>query len=323
MDEELMRQLWFAVVGILLATLACQVGPSRAEEAIKIVIPFPPGGSTDMVARLLADQISRTQRISVVVENRPGAATVIGTEAVARATPDGTTLLMPANSFVINRIVRKLNYDPLSFEPICLLVRSAHVVAVNSAAPYRTLGDYLADARTRSGVLTNASVGPATAQQIALEMLKRAANVDISFVPFPGNVPAVNALLGNHVTSVIVNYQDVVEHLKAGKLRALATTLRTRLEDSPDVPTVAESGFSDFETETWVGLVAPPKTPQATAARLASLTVAALQAAEVRTKLLAVGLSPEGLCGAGFADYLQKQHDEYARVIRASNMVIQ
>jgi tripartite-type tricarboxylate transporter receptor subunit TctC len=154
-------------------------------------------------------------------------------------------------------------------------------------------------------------------------MLKRAASVDISFVPYSGNVPAVNALLGGHVTSVIVNYQDVAELVKAGKLRALATTLPTRLDDIPDVPTVAESGFKDFETETWIGLVAPPKTPQATAALLASLTVSALQVPEVRTKLLAVGLSPVGLCGAGFSDYLHKQFDDYTRVIRGSNIKIE
>jgi tripartite-type tricarboxylate transporter receptor subunit TctC len=318
-----MRKLWVALAAISVAALACQAGSSQTQRTIRIIIPFPPGGSTDMIARLLADQISRTPGISMIVENRPGAGTVIGTEAVARPTPDGNTLLMPANSFVINRVVRKLGYDPLGFEPICLLARTAHVVTVNSSSPYRTLGDYLADARAHPGTLTAASVGPATAQHIALEMLKRAANVDISFVPFSGNVPAVNALLGGHVTSVIVNYQDVAELVKAGKLRALATTLPARLDDIPDVPTVAESGFKGFETETWIGLVAPPKTPQATAALLASLAVSALQAPEVRTKLLAVGLSPVGLCGAGFADYLHKQFDDYTRVIRASNIKIE
>ena len=257
-----------------------------------------------------------------LVPRRPGPGSVIGTEAVARAAPDGNTLLMPANSFVINRIVRKLSYDPLSFEPICVLVRAAHVVTVNSASPYRTLGDYLAAARAQPGMLTIASVGPATAQHIALEMLKRAANVDITFVPFSGNVPAVNALLGGHVTSVIVNYPEVSEQVKSGKLRALATTLLARLEGTPDVPTVAESGFPEFGTETWIGLVAPPKTPQGAAAQLAAWAVSALQAPEVKGKLLAVGLSPVALCGADFAAYLRKQHDEYDRVVRAANIKV-
>jgi tripartite-type tricarboxylate transporter receptor subunit TctC len=219
--------------------------------------------------------------------------------------------------------VRRLSYDPLSFEPICLLVRAAHVVTVNSASPYRMLADYLAAARAQPGVLTNASVGPATAQHLALEMLKRAANVNISFVPFSGNAPAVNALLGGHVTSVIVNYPEVSEQVKAGKLRALATTLRARIEELADVPTVAESGFNNFETETWIGLVAPPKTPQAAVAQLATWTLSALEVPEVKAKLFAVGLSPVGLCGADFAAYLRKQYDEYGRVISASNFKVE
>ena len=178
-------RLAFAVVSLV--ALGVHAGWSQPQRTIRIINPWRDGH------RRPADQISRTQGVSAIVESRPGAGSVIGTDAVARAAPDGNTLLMPANSFVINRIVRKLSYDPLSFEPICVLVRAAHVVAVNSASPYRTLGDYLAAARAQPGMLTNASVGPATAQHIALEMLKRAANVDISFVPFSGNVPAVNA----------------------------------------------------------------------------------------------------------------------------------
>jgi tripartite-type tricarboxylate transporter receptor subunit TctC len=318
---NLMRTLRFAFATMLV--LASQAGWSQTQQTFRIVIPFPAGGSTDLVGRLLADQISRRQGISTIVENRPGAGTVIGTEVVSRAAPDGNTLLMPANSFIINRIVRKISYDPLGFEPVCLLVQVAHALAVNGGAPYRTLADYVAAARTQPGVLTNASVGPATAQHIALEMLKRAANVDIGFVPFSGNAQAVNALLGGHVTSVIVNYPEVSEQVKAGKLRALATTLRARIEEMPDVPTVAESGFNDFESETWIGLVAPPKTPPAIVARLASWTASALQAPEVKAKLLAAGLSPVGLCGADFATYLHKQYDEYNRVIRASNIKIE
>jgi tripartite-type tricarboxylate transporter receptor subunit TctC len=317
-----MVKLWLAFAFACVAALGCQDGWSQTQRTIRLINPFPAGGSGDIVARLLADQLSRTQGLSAIVESRPGAGSVIGTEAVSRAAPDGNTLLMPANSFVINRIVRKLNYDPLSFEPVCLLVRAAHVVTVNSASPFRTLADYLAAARAQPGALTNASVGPATAQHIALEMLKRAAKVDISFVPFAGNAPAVNALLGGHVTSVIVIYPEIAEQVKTGKLRALATTLRARIEELPDVPTVAESGFRDFETETWIGLVAPPKTPKDVVAQLASWTEAALGAAEVKAKLRAVGLFPVGLCGSDFRAYLHKQYDEYDRVIRASNIKV-
>src|SRR5262249_20639480 len=155
---------------------------------------------------------------------------VIGYESVSRAAPDGNTLLVNAPSFVINPQLRKVNYDPLTgFEPICYLVRLPLVIVVNSASPYRTLADLLTAARTKPGELSLASVGPATIQHIAIEMLKRSANVDIIFIPYSGNVPAVNALLGGHVTAVFSNYDNVIDQLNAGKLRALATGSRTRL----------------------------------------------------------------------------------------------
>ena len=317
-----MFKLRVAIAAVLVVALGCQVGWSQTARTIKFVVPFTLGGAADIVARLLSEQIGRRQDVGTVVEARPGAGSVIGTEAVSRAAPDGNTLLLPANSFVINSIVRKLTYDPLSFEPVCVLVRSPHVVTVNSASPYRTLADLLAAARAHPGTLTNASVGPATAQHIAFEMLKRAAKVEMSFVPFAGNAPAVNALLGGHVTSVIVNYPEVAEHVRAGKLRALATTLAARIEEMPDVPTVAESGFMNFETETWIGLVAPPKTPRDAVAQLISWTVAALQVPEVKAKLVAGGLFPVGLCGGDFAAYLRKQYDDYAQVIHASNIKV-
>jgi len=274
-----------------------------------------------MVARLLADQISRAYGPTMMVENRPGAASVMGTEVVSRAVPDGNTLLLPANSFVINPSLKKLTYDPLtSFEPICHLVRSPEVLAVNSASPYQTLGHLLRAARTNPGELTLASVGPATAQHIAFEVLKRAANVDINFVPYSGNAPAVNALLGGHVTSVLVNYPEVAEHLKTGTLRALATGSRTRLEQLPTVPTIAESGFKDYEAEAWLGLVAPAMTPKETVLELAAWFTAAMQESAVKAKLETLGLYPVGICGAEFAAHLRKQFDDYARIIRESNL---
>jgi tripartite-type tricarboxylate transporter receptor subunit TctC len=195
-----------------------------------VVVAAPPGGASDTLARLLAEQIGRTQRLTILVENRPGAGTAIGTEAVSRAAPDGNTLLIVAPPFIINPHLRKLNYDPLTnFEPICNLVQSPSFIVVNSASPYRTLGDLLSAARAKSDV-TLAGAGPATSLHIALEMLKRAAGVNMTFVPFPGDTPAVNALLGEHVTSAFAPYSGVAEHLKVGKLRALAVAGRARFE---------------------------------------------------------------------------------------------
>ena len=172
--------------------------------------------------------------MTVVIEDRPGAGTVIGTEAVSHAQPDGHTLLMTANSFVINPHLKKLPYNALSsFEPVCLLARSPHVLVVGADSPYRTLGEFLDASRAKPGELTMAANGPATAHHIAFEMLQRAANVKITFVPYPGPAPAATALLGGHVASANVDLAVVAEHLKAGKLRALAVLSRERIEAFP------------------------------------------------------------------------------------------
>jgi tripartite-type tricarboxylate transporter receptor subunit TctC len=302
----------------VLFTLSDRDGWAQAPRTIRLVVPYPPGGTADIVARLLAEQIGRTQGPAIVVENRPGGGTAIGTEAVSRAAPDGSTLLINSPEFVINPHLRKSNYDPLtSFEPICHLVNSPTVIVVNSASPYRTLADLLDAARAKPGDLTLASTG---IFQVAIEMLKRAANVNLTYVPYAGNAPASNALLGGHLTSVFAVYPTVSELLKAGKLRALATASRGRIETLPDVPTVIESGYKDFEVDVWLGLVAPAKTPKDTIVQIADWFTAALKAPEIKTKLAGQESYPVGLCGADFGAYIRKQYDETGRTIRDANI---
>ena len=274
--------------------------------------------------RLSTDHISRVQNVTFVIENRPGAGTVIATEAVSRAEPDGTTLLTNANSFVINPHLRKLTYDPLTaFEPICYLVSSPQVVVVNSTSDYRTLADLVQAARVKPGELTMASLGPATAQHVAVEQFKRAAGINMTFLPYPGNVPAVTALLGGHVTSVLASYAEVASPLQAGKLRALATTLKSRIDPLPQVPTVAEQGFPDYEVTVWLGVVAPAKTPPEVITRLGKWFAEAIEAPDVKPKLLALGLFPVGQCGGSFARFLHQQYDDYGRQIREANIKAQ
>lgn len=311
---------------ILVATCLSVWGlhDARSEgRTIKIIDPFAPGAPTTAVARLLADQIARTHGSTIVIENRAGAGSAIGTESVSRADPDGNTLLITSPVIVINSQLRKLNYDPLtSFVPICLLVSSPNVIAVNDASPYRTFADLLGAARAKPGQITLASVGPASANHIAFEMLKRAANVDITFVPYSGAAQAVNAVLGQHVTAFFGIYPNVVAQLNAGKLRALATASRTRVASMPDVPTVAESGYKDFEADLWLGLFAPARTPQGTVTQLADWFAAALHEPEVRSKLVTQGLYPVGTCGADFGDFVRRQYDEYGRAIREAHIVV-
>jgi tripartite-type tricarboxylate transporter receptor subunit TctC len=297
-----------------------QAAWSQATRTIKIIVPLPAGGVGDILARLLGEHISKTRGPTVLIENRPGASAVIGTEAASRAAPDGNTLLINSDAIIINPLLRKLNYEPLtSFEPICNLVRAPSVIAVNSSSPYRTLAGLLDAARAKPGDLTLASI-PASGTHIAFEALKRAANVNMTFVPYPGAAPAVNALLGEHVTSVFITYGAVAEQLEAGKLRALATSARTRIELLPDVPTVAESGYKDFELDFWFGLFAPAKTPKDTVSQLASWFTAALQVPEIKSKLVAQGVYPVATCGGDFAAYLRKLYEDYGRVIREANI---
>ena len=310
-----------ALLGILAVLSSGKSAWSQAQRTIHLVAPFPPGGSVDILSRVLGEQISKAQGTTVLIENRPGAGASIAYDLVARAAPDGNTLVITANSLVINPLLRKVTYDPLtSFEPVCLLASSPQVIVVNSASPWRTLADFVAAAHAKPGEITVATVGPGTTQHIGFEQLRHLAGLDVTYVPYSGGAPAITALLGGHVYMVLGNYSEAVEQLNAGKLRALAATTRTRIPPLPDVPTVAESGYKDYEAEVWFGVAAPVKTPKETVAQLAAWFTAALQAPEVKSKLVNVGLYPVGVCGADFAEHIRRQNIEYGRIIRDANL---
>jgi tripartite-type tricarboxylate transporter receptor subunit TctC len=316
------RRLQLAAAVILVA-LSGGAAWSQATRTITVIVPYQPGGATDVLARVLAEQIGRAQGPTMLIENRPGASTIIGTEAVSRAAPNGTTLLITDPSFLINPHLRKVNYDPVtSLEPICHLASSPLVIAVNSASAYRTLADLFDAARAKPGYLTLAAAGPASITQITFEILKHAANVDMNFIPYPGGAPSINALLGEHVTSAFTDYPPVAEQLKSGKLRALATTSRTRIESLPEVPTVSESVYKDFEADNWFGLYVPAKTPRQSVSQLSGWFTAALEVPEVKAKLVGLGLFPVGMCGADFSAFVHKKYEEYGHAIRELNIKV-
>jgi tripartite-type tricarboxylate transporter receptor subunit TctC len=310
-----------ACFAIVLAFLFGQGAPAQTGRTIKMVVPFPAGGPGDILARLLGEQISRTRGSTLVVESRPGASGRIGTEAVARVPPDGRTLLIVANNFLIDPHVRRVDYDPFtSFEPICYLTNQPYILAIDSQSPYRTLADLLGAARALPGGLTMAGVGPASSAQIAFEMLKNAANVDVTFVPFAGSAPAVTALLGSHVTAALVPYSAAAEYLKAGKLRVLAAASERRVDPLPEVPALAEFGFQGIDADLWLAVFAPAKTSKESISELASWFAAALQTPEVKAKLVLQGQFPVGMCGTDFGAHLRKQYDEYGRIIREAGI---
>jgi tripartite-type tricarboxylate transporter receptor subunit TctC len=291
-----------------------------SEQAIRAIIPYPPGGGADVVARIMADAIGNMHGPTIVVENRPGAGTVIGTRDVVRAKPDGNTLLITNNAVAIVPHIRKLDFDTLSsLEPICIIATTPTVIIVSSTSPYRTLSDLLNTARAKPADLTFGAT-PGAKSHVDFDMILHPASIRMTLVPFSGTPPIVNAILGGQVDAAFVDYPAAAGLLQAVRLRALAAGSRARIEWLPDVPTVSEAGFGDFEMEVWYGLLAPAQAPQTTISQLAEWFTKAAQLPETRSRLAAQGMNPVGVCGAPFASHLRKQYDDYGRVIREANI---
>ncbi len=306
---------------VCLAWLAL-AGAARAQlpPAIKVVVPYPPGGSVDLLSRLLGEQITRSRGVNVITENRPGASTIIGTELVSRSAPDGATVGFVANSFVINAQIRKLSYDPLtSFEPICHFVNSPQVIVVNAKSPYKTLDDFLAAARAKPGEFSVGALGPATTQHVAVAMFMKTAKIELNFVPFQGGAPATNAILGQHVNVIIGNYSEVAPQVEAGELRVLATTAANRIAPLPEVPTVREKGL-DFEVTAWFAMVAPGKTPAPMVAALIDAFSGAMKSPEIQARLKPLQLFSVNACGADFAAFLRLQNEAMGPVVREAGI---
>ncbi len=283
---------------------------------IRILVPYAPGGSVDLLSRLLGDEIGKTNNVNVITENKPGASTIIGTEALARATPDGSTIGFVANSFVINAQIRKLSYDPLtSFEPLCHLVDSPQVLVVHAKSPYKTLDDFLAAARARPGEFSIGALGPATTQHVAVATFLKAAGLQMNFVPYSGGAPTTNALLGQQINSIIANYSEVYPHVDAGELRVLATSSAHRIAPLPDVPTLRERGL-DVDVTAWFALIAPGKTPKPMVAALSEAISAAMKTPRMQERLQPLQLANVNECGAPFANFLAQQNAAMGPIVR-------
>ncbi|HVZ45774.1 MAG TPA: tripartite tricarboxylate transporter substrate binding protein [Ramlibacter sp.] len=308
----------------LLVLAAAAAGAQELKDRmIRFVNPFAAAGTTDIIARSIAEQITQRTGQKTMVESRAGGGSTIGTALVAHAAPDGTTVLITSNSFSINAVLRKdLQYDTAALEPLCMIVESPQVIAVNASSPYRTLKDLVEAARAQPGKLSFGSSGPGSSQHIAGEVLKMAAGIDLTYVPYPGGAPAITAVLGDHMTSVFTNYAELKPHIDAGKLRPLAVATRERVALMPNLPTFSEQGYA-VQASVFFGFLAPPKTPAKTLAALEEMITDALGSPDVRGKLTSLGLVIEPRCGANFRSYLEAQRDEYARVIKAANIKVQ
>jgi len=304
-----------AAATALPAALAQTTFPSRP---IKLIVPFPAGGTGDIQARVVGEYMSRVLGQPVLIENKAGGGTIIGTDAVAKAAPDGHTLLLMANSFVINAKLHAatLPYKGMkAFEPVACLTNSPQLIAVNAASPYKTLKEFVDAAKAKPDTISYATVGPATTQHIAGEMFQRAAGIKLIYTPFAGGAPSVNAVVAGHVDMVLQNLSEMQSFIEAGKMRALAVTTPQRLDTLKQVPTVSESGYPGYEAAAWFGLSAPAGTPKDVVAKLAKAATDALGDPEIRKKLVGVGLEPYSMGPSQFAAHIADQFAKYSKVI--------
>src|SRR3954471_1508502 len=306
--------------------LASLISPATAQAAypnrtIKMIVPYPAGGTTDLLGRLVADQLKSGLGAVVVVENKPGAGTTLGAEQVARSEPDGHTLLMATSTtLAINKsLYKKLPYDPVKdFSPVALVAGVPFALIVNPAIPAKTLAEFIAYAKSSPG-LAYGSAGNGSPQHLAAEMLKSAAGIDIRHVPYRGSVPAMLDVIAGHIPFMIVDLQPALQQIREGKVRVLGVTTPQRVAIAPDIPTIAEAGLPGFELVAWQGVVAPSGVPRPIVDQLAAQIATLVADPATRDRLTALSLEPlSGSTPDSFAAYVKSEVDRWAVVVKAS-----
>ncbi len=290
---------------------------------INMVVGFAPGGGTDTTARIIAKKLGENLGHPVIVENRAGAGGTIAADLVAKASPDGYTILLAAvgSIAVAPHQIAKLPYDPLhDLAPITMAVVFANVLVVNSAVPAQSVADYVKLANAKPGTMSYGTSGIGGAGHLAGELFKIMAHADIRHVPYKGGGPAMSDLLGGQVPSVFASAPSAVPQVKAGRIRALATTGATRSASFPDVPTIAESGYPGYEATNWYAYMAPGKTPKAIIDRLNMELVKVLNTPEVRQQLLAQGMEPQPGTSEELAKYVQREYTTWGKVVKAAGI---
>ena len=301
-----------------LATMAiAQPYPNRP---IKMIVPFAPGGATDIIARTVAQKLSDRVGQPVVVENKPGAGTTVGNAEVAKARPDGYTLLFAPTPFVISQVVYPtLPYDPRKdFAPVSLLATSPFILVTNASITARTVGELVAQAKAKPGALTFCSAGNGTVPHLAGELFKLRAGVDIVHVPYKGGGPAIVDLVGGQVNMMFATPIEVAQHVQSGKLRVLATTSLKRLPAFADVPTLDESGYPGFEVASFFGVLAPAGTPSDIVARLAADLATVMDLPDVRERFAAQSADANVQGPEAFGKFLEAQRVKWADIVKRS-----
>jgi tripartite-type tricarboxylate transporter receptor subunit TctC len=311
-------------------TVACSAwaapGPDHyPQKPIRLIVPYPPGGGTDIIARILQAPLQDALGQPIVIENRGGAGGAVGTEVAARSAPDGYTYLFTLSSHTINPLLYNLGYDPATdFAPVSLLVSVPQLIAANPNAPAKTLREMVDLAKEKPGAYAFASVGNGTPSHIAGELLKLMTGADLLHVPYKGGGPAVTDTISGQVPFLFVTAPAALSYVRAGRLRALAVTTRKRSPAAPDIPTVAEElNLPDYEVDSWYAMFAPAKTPPAMIARMRAELVGVLQIADVRHKLLEQGADPVGSTPEELDRVVKNELARWAQLIRQANIKVE
>jgi tripartite-type tricarboxylate transporter receptor subunit TctC len=318
MNRIVQRAALFVLLALSAAAAVAQPYPSKP---IRLVVPFPAGGTTDILAREVGQRLSLSLGQPVVIDNRPGAAGNIGSELVAKSAPDGYTLLMATvGTHAINpNLYARIPYDHVKdFAPVVLVAGVPNVLEVTPSLPVHSVADLINLAKEKPGQINFASSGSGTSIHLSGELFKTMAGVDMTHVPYKGSAPAITDLIGGQVQVMFDNLPSSLQQIKAGKLRAIAVTSAQRAPALPDVPTIAESGLPGFEATSWFGIVAPTGTPPTIIARINADVNQWLQSPEAKEKLLAQGAVAAGGSPEQFAAYIHAETEKWARVVKAS-----
>ncbi|HET9578709.1 MAG TPA: tripartite tricarboxylate transporter substrate binding protein [Usitatibacter sp.] len=311
-----------ALFAVTAALAADDAWPSRP---VKIVVPFAPGGSTDVVARILADKLQGELRQPFIVENRPGAGGNIGADLVAKAAPDGYTLLMGTTGVLaINSyLYKEMPFDPQrDFAPVSYTSLITNILVVNPGVPARTVPELIALAKAKPGELTFASSGAGSSTHLSAELFKSMAGVDIVHVPYKGSSQALTDLMSGQVTMLFDNAPSSMPFVQQGKLRAVAVTSTKRMPTLPDVPTIDESGVKGYESLSWSGLVAPAATPKPVIAKLNAAIDRVLAMPDVKKRFADLGVDPVGGPPENFARHIRAESEKWGRVVKSANITL-
>jgi tripartite-type tricarboxylate transporter receptor subunit TctC len=325
MGAERRMRVAALVLGCVLTATIAQAQQPYPSRPLRLILPFPPGGSTDLLGRALAERLGESLRQPVVPENRPGAGGNVGAEAAARSAPDGYTLVLCAPSLAISpSLYRKLNYDPLrDLVPVALVATIPNLLVVHPSVPVRTLAELAQHARANPGKLNFGTGGPGTSNQLAADMFRSLTKTEIVLVPYKGAETAMLAVLSGQVQMVVIGTPASTTHVKSGKLRALALLGKERYPDLPDVPTAAESGMPEFEVDTWYGVLAPAGVPREIVARLNGDLVRIMRAPEMRERLAPMGIQPLASTPEEFGAFLQNEVARWGKVVREAGAQVE